>query len=116
MSKGFSNYRKSVMGGGGGMPNMQQLMEQAQKMQEDLAAAKEQIAEAEFEGSSGGGSVKVTMTGDKKLTAVKISPDVVDVDDLEMLEDLIIAAANDADRKAEEYIKETMPEGANGLI
>lgn len=117
MAKGFSNYRKQVLGGGGGaMPNMQQLMEQAQKMQADLAEAKEEIAEATFEGVSGGGMVKITISGDKKMKGVAISPDAIDADDIEMLEDLIVAAFNDASAKADDFANQKMPEGANGLF
>lgn len=89
-------------GGFGGMGNMQQLMRQAQKMQEDMLAAKEQLAETEVTGTSGGGMVEITMTCDKKLTAVSIKPEACDPDDIEMLEDLIIAAFNDAADKADE--------------
>ena len=88
-------------GFGGGMGNMQQLMRQAQKMQEDMMAAKEQLAETEVTGSSGGGMVEITMTCDKKLTAVSIKPEACDPEDVEMLEDLIIAAFNDACDKAD---------------
>ena len=88
-------------GFGGGMGNMQQLKRQEQKMQEDMMAAKEQLAETEVTGSSGGGMVEITMTCDKKLTAVSIKPEACDPEDVEMLEDLIIAAFNDACDKAD---------------
>ncbi len=89
-------------GFGGGMGNMQQLMKQAQKMQEDMMAAKEQLAETEVTGTSGGGMVEITMTCDKKITAVSIKPEACDPEDIEMLEDLIVAAFNDAAEKADE--------------
>ena len=95
-------------GFGGGMGNMQQLMRQAQKMQEDMMAAKEQLAETEVTGTSGGGMVEITMTCDKKLSAVTIKPEACDPEDVEMLEDLIIAAFNDADEKAEAERKKKM--------
>lgn len=88
-------------GGFGGMGNMQQLMRQAQKMQEDMMAAKEQLADTEVTGTAGGGMVEITMTCDKKVTAVTIKPEVCDPDDTEMLEDLIIAAFNDAADQAD---------------
>lgn len=88
-------------GFGGGMGNMQQLMRQAQKLQEDMMKAKEELAETEVTGTSGGGLVEVVMTCDKKVVSVSIKPDAVDVDDIEMLEDLIVAALNDASAKAE---------------
>lgn len=95
-------------GMGGGMGNMQQLMKQAQKMQEDMAKAKEELAEIEVTAISGGGLVEVTMTCDKKITALKINPDAVDPDDLEMLEDLIIAAINEAMSLAEKEHEERL--------
>ena len=88
-------------GFGGGMGNMQQLMRQAQKMQEDMMAAKEQLAETEVTGTSGGGMVEITMTGKNEIKSVRIKKEAVDPDDVEMLEDLIIAAFNDANEKAE---------------
>lgn len=94
--------------GGGGM-NMQQMMKQAQKMQEQMAKAQEELEERETEGSAGGGIVSVTMNGKKRLTAVSIKPEAVDPDDIEMLEDLIIAAYNDAYEKAEELEREIIP-------
>ena len=89
--------------------NMQQMMKQAQKMQEQMARAQEELEEREVEGSAGGGLVGVTMNGKKKMTAVSISPEAADPDDLEMLEDLIVAAYNDAYKKAEELEKELVP-------
>lgn len=103
-------------GGGGGMPNMQQLMKQAQEMQDKLAEAKEEIAQAEFEGVSASGAVKVTLNGNKELVAIKLQKEIVDPDDIEMLEDLIVVAFNDAKEQAEKFAEEVMPDGANGLI
>ncbi len=94
---GFGPYR----GGGGGMGNMQQLMKQAQKMQADLQKAQEELKEIEVTGSASG-MVEVTMTCDMKVTGVSIKPEAVDPDDVEMLEDLIVAAFNDASDKAEQ--------------
>lgn len=88
-------------GFGGGMGNMQQLMRQAQKMQEDMLAAKEELAQTEVTGTSGGGMVEVTMTCDKKLVGISIKPEACDPEDIEMLEDLIVAAFNDATDKAD---------------
>ena len=87
-------------GFGGGMGNMQQLMRQAQKMQQDMAKAKEEHAQTEVTAVSGGGMVEVTMTCEKKLVSIKIKPEAVDPDDVEMLEDLIIAAVNEAQKLA----------------
>ena len=81
---------------------MQNLMKQAQKMQEEMQKAQAELEELEVEGTSGGGLVKVTMTAKKVVTAISISPDAVDTDDIEMLEDLLVAALNDGYKKADE--------------
>ncbi len=93
---------------GGGM-NMQALMKQAQQMQEQLKKAQEELKASEFVGSAGGGMVKVTVSGAKEVLAVSINPQAVDTDDLEMLEDLVTAAVNDALGKAAEKERELMP-------
>lgn len=95
-------------GFGGGMGNMQQIMRQAQKMQQDMAKAKEELAEQEVTAVSGGGMVEVTMTCDKKIKSVKIKPEAVDPDDVEMLEDLIVAALNEAMKLADEETEKRM--------
>ena len=102
-------------GGGGGM-NMQAMMRQAQKMQEQLQQAQAELEATEIEGSAGGGLVTVTVNGKKKMLGVKIKPEAVDPDDLEMLEDLLLAAFNDAAEKAEALEAETMPAGTGGLF
>ncbi len=75
---------------------MRQIMQQAQKMQEQLAAAQAELAEQRFEGSAGGGMVTATVTGGQELVEVSISPEVVDSEDVEMLEDLVVAAVRQA--------------------
>ena len=102
---------------GGGMGNMQQLMRQAQKMQQDMLKAQEELKELEVTGSASG-MVEVTMTCDGKMTAISIKPEAVDPDDIEMLEDLIVAAFNDASEKAEEAKNEKMGQfgGLGGLM
>ncbi len=92
----FGGYN---MGGGG---NMQALMRQAQKMQEEALKAQAEIDDAEVEGSAGGGMVKVVLKGNKNPVSVTIDPSAVDPDDVEMLEDLVVAALNDATAKADE--------------
>ena len=82
--------------GGGGMGNMQQMMKQAKLMQENMKKAQEELENTEVEASSGGGIVTVKLNGKKKLTEIKINPQAVDPDDVEMLEDLITAAFNEA--------------------
>lgn len=103
----MGNFNKGGFGGFGG-GNMQQLMKQAQKMQQDMLEAKEALAELEVTAESGGGLVSVTMTCDKKITALNIKPDAVDVDDMEMLEDLVIAAVNEAMTLADKESEERM--------
>ena len=88
--------------GGFGGGNMQQLMRQAQKMQQEMMEAQEELKTIEVTGASGVGLVEVTMTCEKQVVGIKIKPEAVDPDDIEMLEDLIIASFNDAVAKAEE--------------
>ena len=83
-------------------PDMRQLMKQAQKMQEQLAAAQEELAARRFEGSAGGGVVTAVVSGTQELLEVTIDPSVVDPDDVEMLQDLIVAAVNQAMKTAAE--------------
>ena len=87
--------------GGFGGGNMQQLMKQAQAMQRKLQEAQQEISETEITGSAAGGMVEVTMTGDKTPVSVTIKPEAVDPDDVEMLEDMILVAVNDAMKKAD---------------
>lgn len=101
-------------GGFGGM-NINNLMKQAQKMQEDMLKAQEDLKTKEYEATAGGGAVKVVVTGDRKIKEIVISPDVVDKDDVEMLQDLIIAAVNEALRKAEEEASSQMGKLTGGL-
>ena len=76
--------------------NMQQMMKQARKMQEQLAAAQENIAQATVDASAGGGMVKVTVNGEMQITSLKIDPEALDPEDVEMLEDMVTAAVNEA--------------------
>lgn len=106
------------MGGFGGGMNMQSLMKQAQKMQADMQAqmakAEEELENTTLTGTSGGGMVEVSITGKKKVTGIKIKPEIVDSDDIEMLEDLITASVNDALEQAdklEKSLKGDMPQG-----
>lgn len=95
-------------GGFGGGGNMQALMRQAQKMQEDMLKAQEELKDTEFTAEAGGGLVEVTLSGDKMMSAIKIKPEAVDIDDLEMLEDLIIAAYNEAAAAVDEEAEKVM--------
>jgi hypothetical protein len=87
---------------------MQQLMKQAQKMQRDLAAAQEQLAATSVEGTAGGGLVTATLTGAGELTAITIDSKAIDPDDVETLQDLVVAAVRDAKRVADELAATTM--------
>ena len=80
----------------GGQPNIQQLLKQAQKMQQQVASAQAELAEAQLTGTAGGGLVTVTITGTGEITGVKIDPKAVDPDDVETLEDLVLAALHNA--------------------
>nr|WP_191277245.1 YbaB/EbfC family nucleoid-associated protein [Neobacillus kokaensis] len=100
---------------GGGMGNMQNMMKQMQKMQKKMAEAQEQLGEEKIEGSSGGGMVTVVITGHKEVVDVQIKPEAVDPDDVEMLQDLVLAAVNDALKKAEDLTNNTMGQFTKGL-
>lgn len=102
-------------GGFPGGANMNNMMKQVKKMQEQMEKAQQEIEEREFESTSGGGVVSATVNGKKEVLAIKIDPDVIDPEDNEMLEDLIIAAINDAMKKADEYSGETMGKLTGGL-
>ena len=100
----------------GGMPgNMNNLMKQAQKMQKQMEEVQKQLEESEVTATAGGGAVEVTISGTKEVTKVKLSEEVVDPDDIEMLEDLIMAATNEALRKIEEATQQSMAKITGGL-
>ncbi|MCX8075205.1 MAG: YbaB/EbfC family nucleoid-associated protein [Clostridia bacterium] len=90
---------------GGGMGNMQNLLKQAQKMQADMQRKQEEVSLKEIETSAGGGAVIVRATGDKVIKEIIIKPEVVDKDDVEMLQDLIITAVNEALKKADSMMQ-----------
>jgi len=100
-------------GGFGGM-NMGNLMKQAEKMQKDMQKMQEELEEKTVEASAGGGAVTVIATGKKGLKEIKIKPEVVDPDDVEMLQDLILAAVNEAIRKADELVSSEMKKITGG--
>ncbi len=102
-------------GGGGGGMNMQQMMKQAQKLQQQMAEAKEELDNARVTGTAGGGAVAVTISGSKRFLSIEIKPEVVDPDDVEMLEDLITAAANEAYAEADELVKNSPLSQLGGL-
>jgi len=88
--------------GGGGMGNMQQMLRQAQKMQEAMAEKQAELEEKEYTTTAGGGVVEVTINGKKEITSLNLKPEIVDPDDVEMLQDLVMAAVNEAIRTVED--------------
>ncbi len=101
--------------GGGGGQNLQQLARQAQKMQDQMEAATEELNAKEYTASSGGGMVTVTISGELEVKKLEISPEVVDPEDIEMLQDLVIAAVNEAVRNANTDKEETMNKISGGM-
>lgn len=102
-------------GMGGGPQNMNQMLKQAQKMQEEITKTQNELEEREFETSVGGGAVEIKMTGAKKLLSLKIKPEVVDPDDVEMLEDLVMSAFNQAVENIEKTSEEEMSKVTGGV-
>ena len=100
---------------GGGMGNMGSMLAKAQKMQADMQAAQEKVEQAEVEATAGGGVVTVRANGAKKILSVKISPEAVDPNDVEMLEDLVTAAVNEALSKADAMMQEQMSGITGGM-
>lgn len=102
--------------GGMGMPgNMNNLMKQAQKMQRQMEESQKALEEKEYTAAAGGGAVEVTVSGKKELTKVKIDPDAVDPDDVEMLEDMIVAAVNEALEKVDQESAAGMSKFTGGM-
>lgn len=98
--------------GGGNMKNM---IKQAKKMQEQMAKMQEELQEREIEVSAGGGVINLVINGKQEIKSIKINPEVVDPDDIEMLEDLILAAVNEGVRKSQDMVSEEMSKITGGL-
>src|SRR5205807_7364650 len=96
-------------------PNMQQLLKQAQKMQQDMLAAQEALKDEVVEASAGGGMVTVEVTGDQVVKSIKIDPQAVDPDDVELLQDMVLAAVNEGLRAAQELAASQLGGLAGGL-
>ena len=111
MAKGFNSRG---MGGFGGGMNMN-MMKQVQKMQQDMMKMQQELQEKEYEAAAGGGVVTATVTGKRELKALEIDPEAVDPDDVEMLQDMIVAAVNEALRAAENDAASTMQKLTGGL-
>lgn len=99
----------------GNKAQMQNMLKKARKMQEDLEKAQAEIKTATVDVTVGGGAISLTMNGEKQITALKISKDAIDPDDVEMLEDLITTAVNEASRKADAMAQERMKKVTGGL-
>jgi DNA-binding YbaB/EbfC family protein len=98
-----------------GMGNMGNMMKQVQKMQQDMARLQAELEQRTVESSAGGGMVSVVVTGKKELKEIKINPEAVDPDDVEMLEDLVLAAVNEGLRKADDMVASEMAKLTGGL-
>ena len=110
--------KKGGFPGGMGMGNMSNLMKQAQRMQRQMEEKQKELEEKEWEGTAGGGAVKVKVSGKMDITSVKLAEEVVDPDDIEMLEDLIIAATNEALRQMQaekDQMMQSMTGGMGGM-
>lgn len=102
-------------GMGGGPQNMQSMLRQAQKMQEDLEAKKAELEQKEYVVTSGGGMVEITVSGSHEVKSIGINPEVVDPEDVEMLEDMLVAAFNEAMRQIDEESEREMEKVTGGL-
>ena len=110
MAKGFNSRGMGGMGG-----NMNSMLRQAQKMQQDMMKAQEELESKSYQAAAGGGVVTAVVSGKKELTQVTIDPEAVDPEDVEMLQDLIVAAVNEAMRKATEDAASQMSRLTGGL-
>ena len=102
-------------GMGGGPQNMQSMIRQAQKMQEDIEAKKAELEEKEYVVTSGGGMVEITLKGNHEVKSIGLNPEVVDPDDVEMLEDMLVAALNEAVRQIDEESERELERVTGGL-
>lgn len=113
MAKGYS--ARGGFSGGGSAMRQQQMQQKLLKMQQDMAAAQEAVENASFTASVGGGVVQATVSGKKELTALTVKPEAVDPEDVEMLQDLVISAVNEALRQADEAMDSSMQSFTGGL-
>lgn len=102
-------------GMGGGPQNQKDLMRKAQMMQEQMAKTQEELEQREFKASTGGGMVEVVMNGKKEITTLNINPEIVDPDDVEMLQDIVMAAINQVIREVEDVTNDEMGKITSGL-
>ena len=113
MAKGYS--ARGGFSGGGNAMRQQQMQQKLLKMQQDMAAAQEAVENASFTASVGGGVVQATVSGKKELTALTVKPEAVDPEDVEILQDLVISAVNEALRQADEAMNSSMQSFTGGL-
>ena len=113
MAKGYS--ARGGFSGGGSAMRQQQMQQKLLKMQQDMAAAQEAVENASFTASVGGGVVQATVSGKKELTALTVKPEAVDPEYVEMLQDLVISAVNEALRQADEAMNSSMQSFTGGL-
>lgn len=113
MAKGYS--ARGGFSGGGSAMRQQQMQQKLLKMQQDMAAAQEAVENASFTASVGGGVVQATVSGKKELTALTVKPEAVDPEDVEMLQDLVISAVNEALHQADEAMNSSMQSFTGGL-
>ncbi len=111
MAKGYNSRGMSSYGGN----NMNNMIRQAQKMQKDILKAQDELAAKVYDASSGGGAVSAVVSGKRELVSITIDPDSVDPEDIEMLQDMIVAAVNEALRKATDDASSQMDKYTNGL-
>jgi DNA-binding YbaB/EbfC family protein len=102
-------------GMGGGMQNMQSMLRQAQKMQEDMAAKQEELNAREYDVSAGGGVVKVKINGKKEILSIDLAPEIVDPDDIETLSDILVAAVNEAIKRVEDTASAELGQMTGGM-
>ncbi|MBQ9411958.1 MAG: YbaB/EbfC family nucleoid-associated protein [Oscillospiraceae bacterium] len=107
--------KSGFRGGGFGGMNQMQMMKQAQKLQQEMQRMQEELEQAEYTAAAGGGAVSATVSGRRELTALVIDPEAADPEDVEMLQDLVIAAVNEALRKAEDAASQNMSKLTGGL-
>ena len=113
MAKGYS--ARGGFSGGGSAMRQQQMQQKLLKMQQDMAAAQEALENASFTASVGGGVVQATVSGKKELTALTVKPEAVDPEDVEMLQDLVVSAVNEALRQAGEAMDKSIEQATGGL-
>ena len=113
MAKGYS-ARRGFSGGGGMAQQQAQMQQKLMKMQQDMAKAQEDVENSEFT-ASGGGAVTAVASGKKQLVSLTVKPEVVDPEDVEMLQDLVISAVNEALRQADEAMENSMKSATGGL-